>query len=206
MPLAASGWRCRRSASVRARANRPRSAPSAQLDGAFPGGRVQALRLPIQGRVGPGGSFAFGTSCAVVSFNRFQMSSVAASARPGCRCARSDRRSSSKGPAGSVRTAAQFSSPALDGTLGKSPLHVAAASGQMLGQNFVFNRFGAAARQAGIADRVRRRPPDRHLRARRLRRRLHAGARRPSATSRCCSAMAPAAGATATASWRWTAR
>ena len=48
----------------------------------------------------------------------------------------------SKGPGGSVRTAAQFSSPALDGTLGKEPLHVAAANGQLLGQNFVFNRFG----------------------------------------------------------------
>ena len=34
----------------------------AQLDGPFPDGRVQALRLPIKGRVGQGGSFAFGTS------------------------------------------------------------------------------------------------------------------------------------------------
>ena len=41
----------------------------AQLDGPFPNGRVQALRLPIQGRIGRGGSFAFGTACAVVSFN-----------------------------------------------------------------------------------------------------------------------------------------
>ena len=48
----------------------------AQLDGKFPGGRVQALRLPIAGQVGHGGSFAFGTSCAVVSFNYLQMSSL----------------------------------------------------------------------------------------------------------------------------------
>src|SRR4029078_3622857 len=41
----------------------------AQLDGPFPDGRVQALRIPISGRIGKGGSFAFGTSCAVVSFN-----------------------------------------------------------------------------------------------------------------------------------------
>ena len=34
----------------------------AQLDGPFPDGRVQALRLPIDGRIGRGGSFAFGTS------------------------------------------------------------------------------------------------------------------------------------------------
>ena len=48
----------------------------AQLDGPFPNGRVQALRLPITGRIGRGGSFAFGTSCAVVSFNSLQMSSL----------------------------------------------------------------------------------------------------------------------------------
>src|SRR4051812_36386719 len=33
----------------------------AQLDGPFPAGRVQALRLPITGQIGRGGSFAFGT-------------------------------------------------------------------------------------------------------------------------------------------------
>ncbi len=48
----------------------------AQLDGRFPDGRVQALRLPIQGRIGQGGSFAFGTSCAVVSFNFLQFSAL----------------------------------------------------------------------------------------------------------------------------------
>src|SRR5205085_2786525 len=48
----------------------------AQLDGSFPGGRAKALRLPIEGQVGQGGSFAFGTSCAVVSFNYLQMSSL----------------------------------------------------------------------------------------------------------------------------------
>src|SRR5206468_4896685 len=48
----------------------------AQLDGSFPNGRVQALRLPIDGRIGRGGSFAFGTACAVVSFNSLQMSSI----------------------------------------------------------------------------------------------------------------------------------
>src|SRR6185369_10569244 len=48
----------------------------AQLDGRFPDGRVQGLRLPITGRIGRGGSFAFGTSCAVVSFNYLQMSAL----------------------------------------------------------------------------------------------------------------------------------
>src|SRR3954453_16946689 len=46
----------------------------AQLDGPFPDGRVQALRLPITGEIGRGGSFAFGTSCGVVNFNYLKMS------------------------------------------------------------------------------------------------------------------------------------
>ena len=50
-----------RSASGRARADRPQLSTVAQLDGPFPDGRVQALRLPINGRIGKGGSFAFGT-------------------------------------------------------------------------------------------------------------------------------------------------
>ena len=48
----------------------------AQLDGPFPDGRVQALRLPITGQIGHAGSFAFGNSCAVVSFNYFQISTL----------------------------------------------------------------------------------------------------------------------------------
>src|SRR5690348_4843612 len=48
----------------------------ALLDGPFPKGRVAALRLPIQGRLGPGGAFAVGTGCAVVSFQYLQMNSL----------------------------------------------------------------------------------------------------------------------------------
>ena len=79
----------------------------AQLDGPFPGGRVQALRLPIQGRIGRGGSFAFGTSCAVVSFNYFQMSSIrlGAARLPLCPIGPAI---VSKPPGGAVRTAARI--------------------------------------------------------------------------------------------------
>ncbi|HVM23567.1 MAG TPA: hypothetical protein VM308_09775, partial [Sphingomicrobium sp.] len=45
----------------------------AQLDGSFPKGRVQALRLPITGQIGRGGSFAFGTACEVISFDYLRM-------------------------------------------------------------------------------------------------------------------------------------
>ena len=89
----------------------------AQLDGAFPGGRVQALRLPIEGRIGRGGSFAFGTSCAVVSFNYFQMSTIqlGAARLPVCPMGLAI---VSKGPGGSVTTAARINGPVLNGRFG----------------------------------------------------------------------------------------
>ena len=43
---------------------------------------------------------------------------------------------------------ARFSGPVLNGRLGSSPLHLAAAGGQVVGKQFGFNRLGHAARQA----------------------------------------------------------
>ena len=112
----------------------------AQLDGSFPGGRVQALRLPIEGRIGQGGSFAFGTSCAVVSFNYVQFSSVqlGATRLPVCPIGPAI---ISKSADGSVTTAARVNQPVLNGRIGSSPLHLAAASGQILGGRFGFNQL-----------------------------------------------------------------
>jgi hypothetical protein len=109
----------------------------AQLDGPFPGGRVQALRLPIQGRIGKGGSFAFGTSCAVVSFNYFQMSSIqlGAARLPACPIGQAI---VSKGPGGAVQTAARINGPVLNGRIGSSPLHLAANSGRIVNDRFGF--------------------------------------------------------------------
>ena len=113
----------------------------AQIDGAFPGGRTQALRMPIDGRIGKGGGFAFGTACAVVSFNQFQIGSFrfGPTRLPVCPI----------GPAivtkqlgGPVLASARFNGPALDGHLGQQPLHLAAAGGQIVGKQFAFNRFG----------------------------------------------------------------
>ena len=46
----------------------------AQLDGSFPNGRVRRFGCRSRAGSGRGGSFAFGTACAVVSFNYLQMS------------------------------------------------------------------------------------------------------------------------------------
>ena len=113
----------------------------AQLDGPFPNGRVQALRLPITGQIGRGGSFAFGTSCAVVSFNALQTGSLqlGATRLPICPIGAAMIVKRAGGP---VLASARFRGPVLDGRLGQSPLHVAAAGGQIVGQSFTVSNVG----------------------------------------------------------------
>ena len=113
----------------------------AQLDGPFPNGRVQALRLPITGQIGRGGSFAFGTSCAVVSFNALQTGSLqlGATRLPICPIGAAMIVKRAGGP---VLASARFRGPVLDGRLGQSPLHVAAAGGQIVGQSFTLSNVG----------------------------------------------------------------
>ncbi|MES2138040.1 MAG: YdbH domain-containing protein [Pseudomonadota bacterium] len=110
----------------------------AQLDGPFPNGRVQALRLPITGQIGRGGSFAFGTSCAVVSFNYLKMSALqlGPTRLPVCPMGPAIIR---KSPGGPVLASARINGPVLNGRIGSSPLHLQAANGQFVGQNFAFN-------------------------------------------------------------------
>jgi hypothetical protein len=112
----------------------------AQLDGPFPNGRVQALRLPIDGRIGRRGSFAFGTACAVVSWNTFQMSTLqlGPARLPICPIGPAIL---AKQPGAALQASARFSGPNLNGRLGTSPLHLAAAGGQVLGQGFAFDRM-----------------------------------------------------------------
>ncbi|HEX2624065.1 MAG TPA: hypothetical protein VHM21_02310, partial [Sphingomicrobium sp.] len=113
----------------------------AELDGAFPNGRVQALRLPITGRIGRGGSFAFGTSCAVVSFNYLRMSTLQLGAArvPVCPIGGAI---ISKNPGGSVQANARFNAFVLNGRLGSSPLHLQTSGGQVIGQQFSFANLG----------------------------------------------------------------
>ena len=202
MPLAASGWHCRRSASVRVRAIRPRSAPRRSSMAAFlaAGSRRCGCRY---GARRPGQQVCFwylvrGRQLQSLPDEQRRLRPDPASGVPG---RIGDRQ---QGPGGRSEPPPSSAARRLTARSAR-PLHVAAANGQLLGQNFVFNRFGAPARQAGIADCVRRRPPDRRLRARRLRRRLHPGQgdhrHRPAAAQRWHRQVD-----SATASWRWTAR
>jgi hypothetical protein len=113
----------------------------AQLDGPFPDGRVQALRIPISGRVGAGGSFAFGTSCALVSFDYVRTGALqlGRTRLPICPIGPAI---VSKNAGGPVLASARFSGPVLNGRLGKSPFHLNAAGGQVLGKVFSLNALG----------------------------------------------------------------
>lgn len=112
----------------------------AQLDGAIPGGSVRALKLPIEGEVGRAGGFAFGTRCALVSFDDFRMSTLefGPTRLPVCPVGRAIISKSSSGP---VRTAARIDRPVLNGRIGKSPVHLAAASGQLTDSRFGFDKL-----------------------------------------------------------------
>jgi translocation and assembly module TamB len=113
----------------------------ALLDGPFPNGRVRALRLPIQGRVGPGGKFAVGTGCAVVSFQHLQLSSLqlGPTRLPVCPVGPAMVYKTVSGP---VLFGARVNSPVLDGRLGSSPFHLTAANGLVTGKQFAFNSLG----------------------------------------------------------------
>ncbi len=120
----------------------------AQLDGPFPGGRARALRLPITGRIGQGGSFAFGTSCAAVSFSALQYSALqlGPTRLPICPIGPAI---ITKRPNGPLLTNARFSGPVLNGRLGSSPLHFTANGGQIVGKQFALN---SPAMRLGRAD------------------------------------------------------
>jgi hypothetical protein len=113
----------------------------AQLDGPFPDGRVQALRLPITGQIGRGGSFAFGTSCAVVSFNYLKSGGLqlGPTRLPICPIGPAMVAKRAGGP---VLASARFRGPVLNGRLGSSPFHLGAAGGQIVGKQFSLTALG----------------------------------------------------------------
>ncbi|MEO8548160.1 MAG: YdbH domain-containing protein [Sphingomicrobium sp.] len=110
----------------------------ALLDGPFSSGRVQALRIPINGRLGSGGGFAFGTGCAEVSFGYLKTGALqfGPTKLPVCPLGPAI---FSKTASGTTRIGAVFNHPVLDGRLGESPLHLVAANGRVENSRFAFN-------------------------------------------------------------------
>ena len=108
---------------------------TALLDGPFPDGRVQALRLPLNGRLGPAGAFSVGRTCVVASWRYFSMREIqfGPTSMPVCPIGPAI---VSQAAGGDLRVAARLSRPTLSGRLGNSPLQLNAASAQIQGKQF----------------------------------------------------------------------
>lgn len=107
----------------------------ALLDGPFPDGRVQALRLPLNGRLGPTGAFSVGRTCIVASWRFFQMKEIqfGPTRLPVCPIGPAIVAQSSSG---SLSYGARLSRPELAGRIGNAPLRLAASGAQIIGQQF----------------------------------------------------------------------
>ncbi|HEY0445703.1 MAG TPA: YdbH domain-containing protein [Allosphingosinicella sp.] len=98
---------------------------SALVDGPFNDGRVSGLLVPVSGRFGSGGGFAFGERCTTVSFRALQVASLqlGPARLPLCPTGPA---LVWKGPGGAVRGGAEIRGPRLAGRLGQSPIALAA--------------------------------------------------------------------------------
>jgi hypothetical protein len=107
----------------------------ALLDGPFPDGRVQALRLPLNGRLGPAGAFSLGGSCVVASWRFFRMKEIqfGPTRLPVCPVGPAI---ISQAPGGALRVGARLNRPQLAGLIGKSPLRLGAIGAQIVGKQF----------------------------------------------------------------------
>jgi hypothetical protein len=107
----------------------------AVLDGPFPDGRVQAFRLPLNGRLGPAGAFSMGRGCIVTSWRFFQLRELqfGPTRLPVCPVGSAI---VSKPANGDLRVAARLSNPRLAGRLGKAPMQLGADAAQIIGDRF----------------------------------------------------------------------
>jgi len=114
----------------------------ATLDGPFPDGRVQALRVPLTGSLGPSGSFSVGRGCLVASWRLFQFSDLqlGPTRLPVCPIGPAI---VTQRPGGDLRIAAALSKPRLNGRIGSAPLSLQASSGRFVDRQFSFADLGA---------------------------------------------------------------
>ncbi|HEY0163762.1 MAG TPA: YdbH domain-containing protein, partial [Sphingomicrobium sp.] len=98
----------------------------AQVDGAFPDGRVRGLRLPITATLAANGGFTLGRGCAVVSveYLKFRVLELGRTRLPIC----ADGQPSiiAQSPGGPLQVGARINGLNLAGRLGETPLRVSA--------------------------------------------------------------------------------
>ena len=96
----------------------------AVISGAFRGGRIDGLAIPVRGRLA-GGGFAFGESCAPASFTRLVAEDLVIGPSRLQLCP-TGRALVWKAPGGRVQAGAEVRAPRLAGRLGPSPIAMAA--------------------------------------------------------------------------------
>lgn len=99
----------------------------AMLTGAFPGGQVRNLSLPISGSVGPHGSILVGQRCMVVSWDYLKLAALQLdrSRLPICPTGEAI---IAQAPGGALRVAGRISNPSLGGRIGSAPMRLNASS------------------------------------------------------------------------------
>jgi hypothetical protein len=122
----------------------------ALLDGPFSGGRVSGLRIPISGRLGGKGGFAFGRGCIETRFAALQTGSLklGPTRLPVCPVGPAILY---QNPGGPMVIGASINRPRLAGLLGKSPVLITAANARMVGHGGEFSA-NALAMRMGHAD------------------------------------------------------
>ena len=111
--------------------NATRVTTVALLDGAFPGGSVRGLRLPVEARLGPNGSFALGKGCVDARVAGLSYGSFAIGPARLPLCPVAGGWLVEKPAGGSVAFGAATRNLRLSGRLGNSPMLLTAASARI---------------------------------------------------------------------------
>jgi hypothetical protein len=119
----------------------------ALLDGPVPGGFVRGLRVPIDASFGGPRGFTFGRSCLDARFASFQMGDLRlrGGRLPVCPIGPAI---AYQGRGGSFQLGATLNRPRFVGTLGNSPVSLAAASARLLTEKFALANFAMRLGQA----------------------------------------------------------
>jgi len=120
------------------------------LDGPFSGGQVRGLRIPINGKLGGNGGFAFGRGCIETRFAALQAGSLqlGPTRLPVCPVGPAILY---QNPGGPMVIGASINRPRLAGRLGQSPVLITAANARMVGHGGEFSA-NALAMRMGHAD------------------------------------------------------
>lgn len=109
-----------------------------RLTGAFPDGRVRGLQVPIEGQIGPAGKLTVARNCVPLSFESFTFGDLTL-ARDRVTLCPTDEAVIVQPANGELRIGARLIDPDLSGTLGGTPIRLAADRAQITGKDFMLD-------------------------------------------------------------------